>query len=50
MTAFATSDTSARVGDGELIIDSSICVAVMQTLLRERASRIRPFCRPVIEA
>ena len=28
-TALATSVTSARVGTGELIIDSSICVAVM---------------------
>ncbi len=50
ITAFATSETSARVGDGEWIIDSSICVAVMQTLLRARASRIRPFCKPVIDA
>ena len=50
MTAFATSETSARVGDGEWIIDSSICVAVIQTLLRARASRIKPFCRPVIDA
>ena len=33
MTAFATSETSARVGDGELIIDSSICVAVMHDLV-----------------
>jgi len=40
----------ARVGDGELIIDSSICVAVMHTRLRARASRIKPFCKPVIDA
>ena len=31
-TAFATSLASARVGSGELIIDSSICVAVMTGL------------------
>ncbi len=28
-TAFATSDTSARVGLGDVVIDSSIWVAVM---------------------
>ncbi len=50
ITALATSETSARVGAGLLIIDSSICVAVMETRLRERARRINPFCRPVIEA
>ena len=29
LTALATSETSARVGSGELIIDSSICVATI---------------------
>ena len=37
-TALATSDTSARVGTGLVIIDSIICVAVMVSLLRSRAS------------
>ena len=37
-TAFATSDTSARVGTGLWIIDSIICVAVIVTRSRLRAS------------
>src|SRR5882672_11210947 len=36
MTAFETSETSARVGIGLWIIDSIICVAVITTLLRWR--------------
>src|ERR1051326_1955875 len=49
-TAFETSDTSARVGTGALIIDSIICVAVMHTLLRVRDSWMMVFCRPVMAA
>jgi hypothetical protein len=45
-TAFATSLTSARVGTGLWIIDSIICVAVIVSLLRSRASRIIRFCSP----
>ena len=45
-TALATSDTSARVGTGAWIIDSIICVAVMVSLLRSRASLIIRFCSP----
>ena len=37
-TALATSDTSARVGIGLEIMDSIICVAVIASLLRSRAS------------
>ena len=43
-TAFATSDTSARVGTGLVIIDSIIWVAVIVTLFFSRASRIMRFC------
>src|SRR3989441_466660 len=43
-TAFATSDTSARVGTGLEIIDSIIWVAVMVSLLCSRPSRIIFFC------
>ncbi len=43
-TAFATSETSARVGTGAMIIDSIICVAVIVSLLRSRAVRIMRFC------
>src|SRR5919202_7003854 len=43
-TAFATSDTSARVGTGLWIIDSIICVAVMVSLFCSRARRIIFFC------
>ncbi len=45
-TALATSETSARVGTGFSIIDSIICVAVIVSLLRSRASLIIRFCRP----
>ena len=45
-TAFATSETSARVGTGARIIDSIICVAVIVSLLRSRASLIIRFCSP----
>jgi hypothetical protein len=44
-TALATSETSARVGTGERIIDSIICVAVMVSLFLSRARRIIFFCR-----
>ena len=50
ITAFATSETSARVGTGLVIIDSIICVAVITTLLRVRDSWMMVFCRPVIAA
>ena len=50
MTAFATSETSARVGTGLWIIDSIICVAVITTLLRVRDSWMMVFCRPVMAA
>ena len=43
-TALATSETSARVGTGLVIMDSIICVAVMVSLLRSRAARIIFFC------
>src|SRR6266536_2906591 len=36
----------ARVGTGLTIIDSIICVAVMEILLRSRARRIIRFCSP----
>ena len=45
-TAFATSDTSARVGTAFCIIDSIICVAVMTNLSEARAIRIMRFCKP----
>jgi hypothetical protein len=45
-TAFATSDTSARVGTGAWIIDSIICVAVIVSLFASRASRIIRFAVP----
>ena len=45
-TAVATSDTSARVGTGATIIDSSICVATTTGLPWRRASRVMRFCRP----
>src|SRR3954465_3513861 len=50
ITAFATSETSERVGTGLVIIDSIICVAVITTLLRVRDSWMMVFCRPVIAA
>ena len=50
ITAFATSETSARVGTGLVIIDSIICVAVITTLLRVRDSWMMVFCKPVIAA
>ena len=45
-TAVATSETSARVGTGVVIIDSSICVATTTGLPRRRARRVIVFCRP----
>ena len=44
ITAFATSVASARVGSGEPIIDSSICVAVITTLPACVARWIVSFC------
>jgi len=41
----ATSETSARVGTGLWIIDSSICVATTTGLPARRASRVICFCR-----
>ena len=43
-TALATSETSARVGTGDSIIDSIIWVAVIVTLFSSRAMRIIRFC------
>ena len=43
-TAFATSDASARVGRGCVIIDSSICVAVITILPRRLVSSMIRFC------
>ncbi len=45
-TAVATSETSARVGTGVVIIDSSIWVAMTTGLPRRRARRVIVFCRP----
>ena len=45
-TAIDTSETSARVGTGDEIIDSSICVATTTGLPKRRAMRIIRFCRP----
>ena len=50
ITAFATSETSARVGTGLWIIDSIICVAVIATRLRLRVAAMMCFCRPVSSA
>ena len=44
--AVATSETSARVGTGEVIIDSSICVATTTGLPAARPSRVICFCTP----
>ena len=44
ITALATSATSARVGSGDWIIDSSICVAVITSLPRWVARLIVSFC------
>ena len=44
ITALATSAASARVGSGELIIDSSICVAVITSLPAWFARAIVSFC------
>ena len=44
-TALATSEASARVGRGALIIDSSIWVAVMTGLALRRDSSMTCFCR-----
>ena len=43
--AVATSETSARVGTGAWIIDSSIWVAITTGLPARRASRVICFCR-----
>ena len=43
-TAFAQSLASARVGRGDSIIDSSICVATMTGLACRRATSIARFC------
>ena len=45
-TAVATSDTSARVGTGAVIIDSSIWVATTTGLPARRQARTICFCRP----
>ncbi|MCY1234656.1 hypothetical protein D9M72_472440 [compost metagenome] len=45
-TAVATSETSARVGTGAEIIDSSICVATTTGLPARRHARVSCFCRP----
>ncbi len=50
MTAFDTSETSARVGIGFWIIDSIICVAVITILLALRVLRMSFFCMPVSSA
>src|SRR5437764_13377652 len=42
--AVATSETSARVGTGLAIIDSSICVATTIGLLAQRQARVISFC------
>src|ERR1043166_1925301 len=44
--AVATSDTSARVGTGLVIIDSSICVATTTGLPAARAERVMCFWMP----
>ena len=44
--AVATSETSARVGTGEVIIDSSICVATTTGLPVARPARVICFCTP----
>ena len=44
-TALATSDTSARVGRGLRIMESSICVAVMTGLPAMLVFFIMVFCR-----
>ena len=44
-TAFATSEASARVGRGLVIIDSSIWVATITGLALRRALSITRFCR-----
>ena len=44
--AVATSDTSARVGTGLVIIDSSICVATTTGLPARRAARVICFWMP----
>ena len=43
--ALATSDTSARVGEGDVIIDSSICVAVITGRPSAMQSRMIRFWR-----
>ncbi|CRH48702.1 Uncharacterised protein [Chlamydia trachomatis] len=44
--ALATSETSARVGRGLRIIDSSICVAVIQNRPVSLDARAINFCSP----
>ena len=43
-TALAASLTSARVGLGSVVIDSSTCVATMTGMPRRRARRVMSFC------
>ena len=45
-TAIDTSETSARVGTGAVIIDSSICVATTTGLPARRAARVICFWMP----
>ena len=45
-TAVATSETSARVGTGDEIMLSSICVATTTGLPAARALRVICFCSP----
>ena len=45
-TAVATSDTSARVGTGAVIMLSSICVATTTGLPIRRPRRVMRFCTP----
>ena len=50
ITAVATSEASARVGIGESIIDSSICVATTTGLPALRQMRVISFCTPGIRS
>ena len=45
-TALATSDASARVGRGDVIMLSNICVAMTTGLPAARAMRVMRFCSP----
>ena len=44
VTALAASLTSARVGRGSVVIDSSTCVATMTGMPCARAARVISFC------